>query len=327
MSLSTPVVFLIFNRPELTQAVFAVIAQARPKKLLVVADGPRFPAEADKCRQARAVIDQVDWDCQLLTNFSETNLGCKKRVSSGLDWAFEQVDRAIILEDDCLPDITFFPFCEELLHRYRADTRISMISGNNYLPPENCPRYSYYFSLYTRIWGWATWSRSWKYYDGQMKLWPLVRDEGWLYELYNGPREADFRQEKFERSYTGQINAWGYAWSFSSIIQNGLVIRPCTNLVSNIGFGPQATHTRVANKVANFPRSSISFPLQHPPFVLRNVHLDRCEVASVLGEDFVLDDSASAGETPLREDFWHLWAKFRRRVRTKLTRLWPKSRS
>ena len=130
--LNTPVAFLIFNRPETTHRVFAEIARARPRRLLIVADGPRSEADADKCRAARAVIERVDWQCDILTNYSDINLGCKRRISSGLSWVFEQCEEAIVLEDDCLPDPTFFRFCAELLDKYRNDQRIMMISGNNF---------------------------------------------------------------------------------------------------------------------------------------------------------------------------------------------------
>ena len=283
MALSTPVAFLIFNRPRLTRVVFAAIGQAKPKKLLVVADGPRFPEEAEKCEEARALIQRVDWDCEILTNFSETNLGCKRRVSSGLDWVFNTVEEAIVLEDDCLPDLTFFRFCEELLERYRDDQRIMMVSGNNYQFGEQQTKYSYYFSRYTHIWGWATWRRAWRFFDANMTLWPEVRDSGWIDEIYETPAEADYRRSCFERTYTGAIDTWDYIWSFACLIQSGLVIRPSTNLVSNIGFGPEATHTKGGSSIANFPRRSMTFPLRHPPYIVRDSRLDRYEVERLLG--------------------------------------------
>ena len=132
MNISTPVIFMIFNRPELTFSVFEKIAAARPRKLLVVADGPRFPEEAQKCIEARRVTEKVNWDCEVLTNFTEANMGCKSRIASGLDWAFSIVEEAIILEDDCLPTLSFFPFCEKLLNHFRLDKRIMHIGGNNF---------------------------------------------------------------------------------------------------------------------------------------------------------------------------------------------------
>lgn len=156
--LTTPVAFIIFNRPDTTEKVFAEIAKAKPPKLLVIGDGPRVSrqGEAEKVAAARSIIQCVDWDCEVQTNFSDVNLGCKRRVSSGIDWVFEQVEEAIILEDDCLPDPTFFRFCEELLARYRHDQRIGMISGDNFQFGSRRNDDSYYFSKYVHIWGWAT---------------------------------------------------------------------------------------------------------------------------------------------------------------------------
>ena len=152
---STPVAFIIFNRPDTTKRVFAEIAKARPPKLLVIADGPRadHPADVEKCAAVRAIIDGVDWDCEVLKNYSDVNLGCKRRVSSGLDWVFDTVEEAIILEDDCLPHPTFFRFCEEMLEKYRDDKRIAMISGDNLQFGRKRTGYSYYFSRYPHIWG------------------------------------------------------------------------------------------------------------------------------------------------------------------------------
>jgi hypothetical protein len=160
--LTTPVAFLIFNRPDTTAKVFEAIRQAKPPKLLVVADGPRpdRPDDIEKCKAARGVVEQVDWDCEVLRNYSDVNLGCKKRVSSGLDWVFNTVEEEIILEDDCLPHPTFFRFCEELLDYYRHDERIMVISGDNFQFGRNCTEYSYYFSRYNHCWGWSTWRRS-----------------------------------------------------------------------------------------------------------------------------------------------------------------------
>lgn len=283
MSLSTPIVFIIFNRPDLTEVVFGAIAKAKPQKLLIVADGPRFPEEAENCQKTRSVIKRVDWDCEVSKNFSEENLGCGRRVASGLDWAFSIVEEAIILEDDCLPDPTFFPFCEELLEEYRHNQRIMMISGNNFLNGTEYIKYSYYFSRYNHIWGWATWRRAWHFFDANMTLWKEIRDDRWIDEIYETDAETDFRRKHFEGAYTGAIDTWDYAWSFSCLIQNGLTINPSVNLVSNIGFGPEATHTKTPNNIANFPRSTMTFPLRHPPYILRDSRLDRREVELILG--------------------------------------------
>ncbi len=171
--LTTPVAFIIFKRPDTTRKVFEEIRRAKPPKLLVIADGPRpnIVGEAEKCAAARAIIDSVDWECEVLKNYSDENLGCKQRVSSGLDWVFDNVEEAIILEDDCLPHPTFFRFCEELLEKYRGDERIMTIGGTNLLKNWKSDIQSYHCSNYFNCWGWATWKRVWKHYDVDMKLW------------------------------------------------------------------------------------------------------------------------------------------------------------
>src|SRR5687767_13684909 len=163
----TPVALLVFNRPQATARVFEAVARARPPRLLVVADGPRAdrPDDGELCHQTRAIIERVDWPCEVMKDYSDTNLGCRKRVSSGLDWVFSNVADAIILEDDCLPEPSFFPFCEELLERYRDDERVAMIRAGNFLEGRRVASTSYYFSRWFHIWGWATWARAWKHND------------------------------------------------------------------------------------------------------------------------------------------------------------------
>ncbi|MCL5997266.1 MAG: glycosyltransferase family 2 protein [Chloroflexi bacterium] len=276
--LCTPVAFIIFNRPGSTEQVFAEIARAKPPKLLVVADGPResHPHEAEKCLAARAVIDRVDWDCEVLTNFATSNMGCKNRVASGLDWVFQQVDQAIILEDDCLPHPTFFRFCAELLEKYHDDERIMMVAGSNLRPGQERAEYSYHFSRYSQIWGWATWRRSWQNYDVDMKLWPVIRDEHWLEDILEDRRAAQKWSKPLQTFYDGHAETWDTQWMFACWIQSGLTVIPRVNLVSNIGFGPDAVHTKdPTSRHANLPTEAMSFPLRHPPFIVRDIKVDR----------------------------------------------------
>lgn len=274
MSLSTPVVFLIFNRPDLTEIVFKAISQARPKKLLIIADGPRFSEEVGKCEEARSIIDKVDWDCELLTNLSDINLGCKKRVSSGLDWAFGLVEEAIILEDDCLPTLSFFNFCQTLLEYYRFDERIMHISGDNFQFGESRTPYSYYFSKYAHCWGWASWRRAWKYYDKDMKTWPRLKELKILDTIYDDPYEQRYWTDIFDRTHEGNIDTWAYQWIFACWIQSGLSILPNLNLVSNIGFHGDATHTKGSSRFANMPTEAMKVPLRYPEFVIRDAKAD-----------------------------------------------------
>ena len=275
--MKTPVAFLIFNRPDTTKKVFEVIRQAQPAKLLVVADGARSdrPGEAEKCQATRAIIDRVDWECEVLTNYSDINLGCKVRVSSGLNWVFNNVEEAIILEDDCLPHPSFFLFCEKLLKYYREDERIMVISGDNFQFGRKRTTYSYYFSRYNHCWGWATWKRAWQHYDVEMKLWQQIRDNNWLESILERPRAIEYWQKVFQATYDENINSWAYRWTFACWIQNGLTILPNANLVSNIGFGVEGTHTtNNSNAVANLTTEKVCFPLQHPPFIIRDALAD-----------------------------------------------------
>ena len=275
--LKTPVVFLTFNRPDTTKKVFELIRQVKPSQLLVVADGARKdkPGEVEQCAAVRQIINTVDWKCEVLTNYYDINLGCKQRVSSGLDWAFSLIDRAIILEDDCLPNISFFRFCEELLEKYQDDTRIMSISGNNFQFGRKRTKDSYYFSIYNHCWGWATWRRAWQHYDIEMKLWSKIKQEGWLKDILVNPCAVKYWHNKFQKAYEHKIDTWDFQWTFACWLQSGLTILPNINLVSNIGFSSEGTHHKNSkNLFANMATEKLQFPLKHPSFVIRNQEAD-----------------------------------------------------
>jgi len=242
--LETPVAFLIFNRPDHTAQVFAEIARAKPTKLLVIADGPRDADEAEICARTRAEI-KVDWDCELITNYSEVNLGCRNRVSSGIDWIFTKVEEAIILEDDCVPHPTFFAYCEKMLDKYRDDSRVMMVTGSNWLTePLDVPE-SHVFSRYANIWGWATWRRAWSLYDVDMKMWPEYRRQGRLLEIIQEPRVRTYFQEVWDG--IDAINTWDFQWSFCCLFNNGLCVVPNVNLISNVGVFGAHFHGGITN--------------------------------------------------------------------------------
>jgi len=276
MKLRAPVVFIVFNRPETTRVVFERIRDASPSKLLVIADGPRdeVDGEKDKCEQVRAVIDGVDWPCEVMTNYSDVNMGCRMRVVSGLNWVFSEVEEAIIIEDDCLPDYTFFRFCDDLLERYRNDERIMSIGGNCSRYGGGGEKYSYYFSRYPHIWGWATWRRAWAHYDMNMALWPEIRDSGLLNGMFCNKRIRDYRIGVFDKAYSGELDAWSPAWVFACWLHGALGILPNKNLVSNIGFGEDATHTTGKNRTTANGTVPLTFPLSHPPYMLRDSMAD-----------------------------------------------------
>jgi hypothetical protein len=173
------VLFLVFSRPHLTAQVMATIRAAQPKRLYVAADGPRKrPGEDELCNEARRIATEVDWPCEVRTLFRDTNLGCRVGVSTAMDWFFEHEKEGIILEDDCVPSQSFFPYCAELLDRYRDDARIMCISGDNPRARPVQRRESYVFSRYPLIWGWATWQRAWRLYDATRSSWPEYRSSG-----------------------------------------------------------------------------------------------------------------------------------------------------
>jgi hypothetical protein len=276
--LVTPVAFIIFNRPDTTERVFAEIARAKPPKLLVVSDGPRSnrAGEAELVAKTRAIIDKVDWDCQVVTNYSDINLGCKNRVSSGIDWVFQTVHEAIILEDDCLPDASFFRFCQEMLERYRDDKRIGLVSGDNFQFGRRYGSDSYYFSKYVHIWGWASWRDRWTdSYDVKLSHWPEIRDEGRLIDMVGNDRELSFWNDVFQRVYEDKIDTWDYQWVFANWLMGRSCILPSVNLITNIGFGSNATHTVGESEMANMPSVSMDFPLKHPIGIFQNRTADR----------------------------------------------------
>jgi hypothetical protein len=274
--MKTSIAFFIFNRPTTTEIVFEKIRAVKPSKLLVVADGPRLEREGEleKCLAARRVLNNVDWDCEVLTNYSDVNLGCGLRVTTGLNWVFEQVEDAIILEDDCVPHISFFRFCEELLDYYRNDSRIMCISGNNFLMGHQRNQNSYYFSRDFQCWGWASWRRAWVLNDYDMKRWPLIRNEGWLIDILQD-KEAVLRWENgLQMVYEKKIDTWDHQWMLTCWTEHGLVILPNVNLISNIGYGIDATHTIKSHELGDMDVFPMKFPLIHPAFIIQDRRAD-----------------------------------------------------
>lgn len=286
--MKSAVIFIIFNREHTTKQVFEAIRKAKPPRLLVIADGPRedHANDFDKCAATRAIIDGVDWDCELIKHYSDDNIGCKVNISSGLDWAFSIVDEAIILEDDCLPHPTFFRFCDEMLEHYRNDTRIAMISGDNFQFGKKRTNYSYYFSRYPHIWGWATWKRSWDNYDIDMKVWPEIRDGGWLEDVLRSKKSAWYWRYIFNSVFSGKTNSWAYPWTFSCWRCDEVSVLPNNNLISNIGSGEEALHTKNKDKYIDMNIEAAQFPISHPP------HLVIDHVADAVTEKEMFSGSA-----------------------------------
>jgi len=273
-----PTLLLIFNRPDLTAQVMEQVRQAEPSQLFIGADGPRAdrPDDARRCERAREVSTRVDWDCEVHTLFRDENLGLKEAVSSAITWFFEHVEAGIILEDDCVPHTTFFPYCAELLDQYRNDERVMVVSGNNFQPNHRTYRASYYFSVYNHCWGWATWRDAWTAYKGAIPDWSSLRETSWLEGWLGRREEAEYWAEIFNRVHRNEIDSWAYPWTFACWKQHGLAALPAVNLVTNIGFGEQATHTKKADGEAAYCSSEpMSFPLDHPSTVVRSYEADR----------------------------------------------------
>ncbi|MCK4386474.1 MAG: glycosyltransferase family 2 protein [Candidatus Pacebacteria bacterium] len=274
-NLNTPVLFLIFNRPDITQKVFDVIKKVQPKQLFIVADGARNDEEWKECDKARNIINQVDWDCEIHKNYSDKNLGCKIRVSSGIDWFFENVEEGIILEDDCVPHQSFFYFCKELLDKYKNDDEIMCITGNNFQNNIKRGDSSYYFSIFNHCWGWASWRRAWQHFDIEMKSFPEFERKNKIKKISNQKIAQKYWLKNFQAAYENKVNSWAYIWTYTCWKQKGLTCLPNINLVSNIGFDEQATHTTDKNsKNANIPTQKIIFPLSHPKLIKVNKKAD-----------------------------------------------------
>ena len=271
-----PILFLIFNRPDATQSVFESIKEIKPKYLFISADGPRTNKinEKENCSLARSIVNEIDWDCHLKTKFSETNLGCKNGVSSGINWFFQNVEEGIILEDDCLPDKSFFHFCEVLLEKYRYDTRIMHIGGSNFQDGIIRSNGSYYFSKISHVWGWATWKRAWNKYDVSVSSLPEFIQQNIIKNIYHNAKMEKYFQKDFELVYKNLKDTWDFQWTYTLAANNGLAIIPNKNLVSNIGFGSNATHTLLhSNLLENRIVESLK-EIIHPSFLVPNFEAD-----------------------------------------------------
>lgn len=273
--METPVLFLIFNRPDTTKRVFDAIRKVQPKTLYVAADGPRSDRveEQTKCAEARGVIDQIDWQCDVKTLYRNENLGCRMAVSSAITWFFSQEEEGIILEDDCLPHPDFFIFCEVMLATYRDEQKVMHITGGNFQFGRKRGEASYYFSSIPHIWGWASWRRAWKQYDVDMKDYPQF--------LKNPERSKFFLSAEFEKYWLFYFNrvyrkagTWDFQWTYAITKSGGYCIIPNHNLVSNIGFGNNATHAQNENNpVANMPVHPLGL-LSHPSEIQVNEEAD-----------------------------------------------------
>ena len=275
-SLTKPILFCIFNRPELTARVFESIRARQPRQLFIASDGPRalHPNDDAKVEAARQVVSQIDWDCDVKTRFLPNNLGCKHAISSAISWAFEEVENLIILEDDCLPSESFYGYCGSLLDRYRNEDRVMMISGNNFQPGPRSDS-SYYFSRWTHIWGWATWKRAWQHFDVNVSSWPQLKRSRQLRSVFTDSVEYAHWVRTLDAQHAGEVDTWDFPWAYAVWANNGLSILPEKNLVTNIGFGSNATHTTDAgSKLAGIEACELK-RIYHPINIKINEEADR----------------------------------------------------
>lgn len=274
--LQTPVSIFIFNRPSTTKRVFEQIRIARPKKLFIVADGPRCDEDIRLCNESISIVENIDWECSVEKNYSSENLGVVKRYITGIDWIFSISEEAIILDDDCVPDQSFFPYCAEMLEKYKKNEKVMLISGQTMTFPGSFSDYSYYFSKFALIWGWATWRDAWKRFHEGMNLWPHLRETNWLSEIIEEPILRDYWRKSFDRAYEGRVGTWDYQWMYIFFLHSGLSIIPSNNLISNIGFGPSSVNTKDPNSEnANMPTVPLNFPLRHPSIIANNQLADK----------------------------------------------------
>jgi hypothetical protein len=271
-----PVLFVVFNRLDTVKEVLNGIKKVKPTKLYVGADGPRNKEEKKKTDEVRKyILETVDWDCEIKTLFRKNNLGCAKAVSGAIDWLFENEYFGVILEDDCYPDETFFYFCKKLLKKYKKNDKVMHISGTNYQYNGGVKvKESYYFSKYVHVWGWATWKRAWKKFDLNMNDWPKIKNSKKFLENFSSNEEKVLLKGWFQNSYNDKNRSWAVPWMYSLMKNEGISIKPAKNLIKNIGFSGEATHTEGTRLyILKTPLESIK-KINHPKLIKTNTNAD-----------------------------------------------------
>ncbi len=274
-----PILLLIFNRPDVTQVMFDSIKKIKPRYLYVAADGFREDkiGEAELCKKTKSVIvENIDWECEVKTLFRDKNLGLRRAITEAIDWFFENEEQGIILEDDIVGSSAFFKFCESNLERYKDDSRVMLISGFNHLGEWKPDVADYFFSRIGAIWGWATWKRAWKKNKRDIADWEEAKKKGVLNDLFPNDDMLKFRKRVFERTFTGEVNSWAFIWTFYRLVNSGLSILPSKNLITNIGFGEDATHTSKSNKkIESIKCYNPNYnPIKHPTFIYADPNYD-----------------------------------------------------
>lgn len=300
------VLLIFFNRPDCAERTLTSIRAARPSRLYLVTDAPRPDVATDhaRCAATRELVERgIDWPCVVFKNYAPANLGPQLRIVSGISWLFAHEERAIILEEDCVPDLSFFRFCDELLAHYADDPRVGMISGDQFVPGGWPTTDSYRFVRLSQIWGWATWRRAWKNFDASMELWPAAARHDILSKTFRLRRDRKYWHKRLTQCHRGELTVWDYQWAFARWVHDQLGIVPSHNLVSYIGFRHDALHTVGPHPCADLPTVPMQFPLRHP---------------AIVEPDHTLD--AATAKLLFYEGNWliYQWGKIARRLRASI---------
>ena len=285
LNFEVPILLIAFNRPETTRLVFSEIRKRKPSRLYVAADGPRRQRkhETSKTQEVREIMTNIDWDCKLIKLFHDENLGCKNAVSKAISWFFEHEEEGIILEDDCLPHPDFFIYCEQMLDYHRDNKSIMAITGDNFQDGQIRGSGSYYFSKYIHVWGWASWRQAWQDYDKEMSFWPAWKKSQHIKRLMLNSVEKKHWSRVFDTAYENRIDTWDYQWLASIWFNNGLTVTPNVNLVSNIGFGVDATHTHDEENPSSEIKTQSIGKIIHPDLVKVDTAADEYVFLNALG--------------------------------------------
>ena len=284
--LTTPVAFIIFNRPDTAVQVFEEIRKAKPEKLYIISDAAREgrTEEAEKVKECRQAIENmIDWPCEVKKNYAETNMGCKMRVSSGISWALENEDRIIILEDDVIPSEQFFLYMQQMLEEYKNKKHVMMVSGTNLIKKPEIEG-DYTFSFFPSIWGWGTWRRAWsEHYDVDIKDWPEADRTGKLKKIFRDPLSYWLYRRDAYKVYNGEKDTWDIQWDHCRFMQQGLGVVPKYNMVNNIGFDREdATHTTGAS-FEDFSYGHMNIPCRIKDRIEYDREYDRAYLKKYMG--------------------------------------------
>lgn len=285
-SVCPPVLIVGFNRPECLQEVFERVREIKPRDLFLALDFPRVgKSDEEGYEKCKHIFEGVNWECNLHRNYAPKNMGCRDRMTSAISWAFESVDRLVILEDDCVPELTFFRFCGELLEKYKDDTRVGMIAGCDehfHVKELELNGESYYFDRFSSIWGWATWKRVWDIHDVNISYWPEFRKRfGLMYGYYRDKRAVKDRMLYTDLLYKKEAGAWAGCWATHLYKENMLCVHPAVNLISNNGCGGSSRsdkkrlhwwQSRGTTLWVRRPTEPMIFPLKHPITFLPNIY-------------------------------------------------------